>query len=789
MIAVSDEYKTAVTKSNRRWTAKAQIDFSDYNIDNSITSTINHPDRSSVGDQMADGVETPAYKFWTWSHFEWGQHLRDPNAEDEQGGLSQYLSNSSNDFDNWAPDGFGSPLSGFGNLGFAGFNKYPSFRLNFAARTVVSLKVVFDDKLLEWAEEFDVNVYTDDYDTPEHTENITGNTSYKWETTIAAIFLVTGIEVVVKKWNKPDSKAKIMELFTSLQIKYSADMIKGISLIEETESDASDSPIENVVSNSIILKLFNLNNKFDNDNLSSVLYGNVTKNRRIKAWTWLNDLIDDLIPWGTFYADQWKIDNENMSAEVSGKDLLFLMDEAEYTEDQFITPGIDQNFTYTTNADFSTFTLDNIIVENDSLVFQGSAIECDESYSSLYGFGQYGFGFIGFSGPTFCGSAIKAINYNYTPGVSVTLSLSYNGTVLTNSQILWYINWKEEEEWYLFDGEFTFTPENISDTTQTVYIKAFMITNNVVNPLTIEDISITLSEKITLYSLAAKIIQDYDDQTNLIEGNYIIDQSYGDYEIPHAFFAPQSYRSCLKKIVGAAGGRAYVRRDGFLILQTLQIIGDTVKEYDYDNIKKLTQPVKPFTLYNRVTTYIYEYILADAAEEVAKINISIEDTEVQEMIIQFEKFPVESGTFSYNGLPVGVTVTDSIEYTWGVWLELTNASGGDEEFELSIEAEVYELIGNRYYQEDDTDSIRRNGIIELPIRNYLIQSMSQAVAITGTIIDSFKTQRRNFEADVIFDPSLLLGDTVTINGTKYLVNKSRLAYNINEIKHVLEGKR
>ena len=790
MITVSDDYKAQIIKPVRRFTVKGSIDYSDYNIDNSITTTINKPDRLSLGDQMADGIEEPVYKFWSWGNFEWGQHLRDPESELEQGGLSFNLCDINNNFSVYMPQGFGDPNGGFGVTGFIVYQNYPSFRINFVERTVTSLKAVFDSKLNEYAVDFDVNIYTDDYDVPDHTENITGNTSYRWTKDITAVLLSTAIEIVVKKWSHNLSKAKVIEIFTSLQLKYDASNIKSITVIEETESDSCNSPVGNVVSNSININLFNLNNKFDNDNLLSVLYGNVIKNRRLKFSTWLNNLIDDDIPLGTFYADQWKINNEKMSAEVSGKDVLFLMSESEYKNDQFITPGVDQNFVYDEDAEFATFTLDNVLSDEDSLIFQGGAVQCFETYEAQSGFGQAGFGSVfGFSGPIYCGTLQKEITYNYVPGTSITLTLAIIKQATTGSEILWYINYKTVEDWILFTDTITFTPENISILSQTFSIRGLMITGNLDDNFRITEIDITLNEKVTLYSLATKIIQDYDDETNLIEGKYIIDQEYANYEIPHAFFTPQSYRSVLKKIVEAAGGRAYQRRDGYIILEALQQIGTTVKEYTDSNIFELTQPVKPYTLYNRVTVLIYEYIIAAAAEDVANIPISILDTEVQTMTIRFEKFPVDATTVAYSGLPASVTITDETIYTWGVDIEITNASGADEDFELTIEAKVYELLGNRSYTLDDTTSIRKNGIIELPIDNYLIQSISQAQSICLSIINSFKVQRRIFQSSVVYDPALMLDDTVTINGTKYLVNKSKIEYNINNIVHTIEGRR
>ena len=93
MIETSDEYKIAVQAKTQKWTPSVTIDYSDYNIDNSIDAFNNDPDRLSDDRQMADGIESPTFEWWTWNNFRWGQHMRsESSTNNEKGSLSYRIS-------------------------------------------------------------------------------------------------------------------------------------------------------------------------------------------------------------------------------------------------------------------------------------------------------------------------------------------------------------------------------------------------------------------------------------------------------------------------------------------------------------------------------------------------------------------------------------------------------------------------------------------------------------------------------------------------------------------------
>ena len=235
MIAVSTDYLTKVESTTQRWIPSATIDFSDFNLDNSIQPTVNDRDITSDDAQLSDGKEHPSYRWWYWDSFQWGDHLRsEASTLNEKGALSQSISDDNGDFFEYI--GAISGLSAVAGLSAIASSAvtYPRFCITFSPRTVESLKAVFESELGQWATDFDI-IVTDTSGT-EHTTAVTGNTSFRYTVTITAVPNAVSVCVVVKSWSEANSKVKVMETFTSVQRAYSGSDIISFTVNEETES-------------------------------------------------------------------------------------------------------------------------------------------------------------------------------------------------------------------------------------------------------------------------------------------------------------------------------------------------------------------------------------------------------------------------------------------------------------------------------------------------------------------------------------------------------------------------
>lgn len=391
MIATSDYYKAHILDKVNKWKAKIVIDFSDYNIDNTIAVSNTFDAEGSFPEQIADGIKTPSYKYFSWANFEWGCHLMGTDTNYEHGAISSQISGADKTFPENKPAFYGTTFYGTEPSSlYSTFTPKPIFSVTFLERQITDLEVVFDDKLNEFAEEFDVRIYQGT--TLASTEVVTGNTGTTWTKTLSsAIDDVTRMDLVINKWSLAGTWARVLEFYTSLQKTYLEDDILSMSIVEESIAKRASTPIGNITSNSCEISLVNLDSQLDNDNEASPLQGNLIKNRRIMPYIGMDGDIDSVtgkqnyIEWGVYYSQQWTNDNYNMTAGCNGRDVIQLMDEAEFNESQFITEPADQNQNYTTTADFAAFTKFNTVAENDSLRFGGQPFVYESTAGTFYG--------------------------------------------------------------------------------------------------------------------------------------------------------------------------------------------------------------------------------------------------------------------------------------------------------------------------------------------------------------------------------------------------------------------
>lgn len=785
MIATSAEYKAQVEAPVTEWGITVKIDYSDYNIDNDIEAYQNDSDRTSDNAQMSDGIEFPTYQWMDWASFEWGQHLRSESVtENEKGGWTAKTSDpNTGDYPVFSGGFFGSSFAGSAYA--AKFNDCPRFIVSFLPRDVSELKVVFDSKLGQWAEDFDIEVYS--ADGLEYSESVTGNSSFKYETNITTVRLAQNVEVIVKKWSLPGAKAKVIEMFTSVSETYDTDDIEGISILEEAQADNTESPIGNFTANQMTGTLLNWNNRFDVDNENSPLFGKVIKNRRVSPFFQLGSLADSL-PGGVFYTTDWEVKENELTASFNAQDLASLMGQSEYDQNSFITPGSDHTFTYTTTADFDLWTKENVLSLSDQLIFQGSSLQCGsgEQATTFYGHAFAGSAFS--TNKLYCGTADRIISFNYVPGCSVKLSFSANDKRPAGTNVRYFVSDDDGVTFSeIMNGGYIFTPTDITDTTQEITFRVLFESQSLTANPSVQDIEVTIAESVTLYSLATLVIEDFDNETNLVQGNYTIDQLLGEIEIDNAFFAPKTHRAAIKAICEAGGANAYIGRDGGINIEVLQGVDSIVKYYTEDNYAKKVNRSNDQELYNRVTVLTNPLEKAATTSEIAKVKVEILDGDTQEVTVKYTTVPSEYNNL--DALPSGVTVTSGEYFTWGARLTLSNASGSDQDFDLVLNGYPYSVTGQRRIQIDNTENIRRNGVIELVIDNELIQSESQAQFVAEQLIDSFGTQKRAIDIQVVPDPSMVVGDSISVDDRSFRIRKNELQYKRGTISQKIGGRR
>jgi len=788
VINTTEYYQDNVTNRVTKWIPRVVIDYSDYNIDNTISVSNTFDGEGSFPDQIADGIKTPTFKYFTWADFEWGCHLMGDDDQYEHGAISQQISGADKTFPENKPAFYGTTFySTEPSSLLSVYIPKPTFSVTFSERTVNSLEVIFDDKLVQYAEEFDVQIYQGD--TLASTENVTGNTGTTWRKTLSSsIDDVTRLDLIINKWSVAETWARVVEFYTSVQETYDSGDILSFSVSEESAPDKATTPIGNVTANTCDIELVNRNSLFDNDNEDSPLQGNLVKNRRLMPYIGLDGDLDETgkqtyIPLGVFYSQNWNNNNYQLTASVDGRDIVQLMDENEYKKSQFISAPADQDEEWTTTADFDAFTKFNVISANNELQFAGGRYLYESTVNDLYGnTGFYGQTIL--SGNFYYGYAYKTFTYTWTEGSSVKFALEKNETKTAADRINYYLS---------FDGGTTYT--QIIDTltyypatagsTQTVYIKVEFITPSGSTALSVQDISLTISGYVSLLSLATKVLNDFDDETKILEGNYEINTELGDINIPNAYIEPQSYLDAMRMICQAGAARAFSARSGKFIIERVDKLADYELSRDNTSYFNAENKSNSQELINRVTVKVNPLTRASSDEVIAELSETAAASSVKTYTIFFETDPSDGVSFEI--LDSGVSVTDSTIYTWGAEVEVTNSNGTETDFTLTVEGRPYTVNGAFEVQLDDSESTRRNGVQELIIDNPLIQIEEQADDIAELLISSYSNQKRLVSADIVPDPALEISDGIAIDSKGYKVYNQEIEYSDSGLSHTLQG--
>lgn len=347
MYPVSADFHNKMKADRRQVIAKAQIDYTDPYMDQSVEVEANENANASYPLQTADNVETPGKK---WASLDgtcmpgddWWPAPGDP----KRGQMG------------W----WGNTLAGTGG---AFSSPYPTLTITHLPRPARSLKAVGDNMRQEYPVDFDINLYAEN-GTLLKTITVTGNNSIAWSQPLDPWVLdVAKQELVVKKWSHAGRQVKILEFFTSIQETYLSGDLVSLKLLEEREASQGSLPVGNISANEIVLALNNEDGKFDVDNEMSPLANLLKANRRIRVWlgseVQIPEEIEEDFSGGTHH-----------QTATDGDDLILAQHQVPTTD------PTEVSHTEETESDWDNGVLTNIKVEENSIkLVSTTAIKLD----------------------------------------------------------------------------------------------------------------------------------------------------------------------------------------------------------------------------------------------------------------------------------------------------------------------------------------------------------------------------------------------------------------------------
>jgi len=300
-----------------------------------------------------------------------------------------------------------------------------------------------------------------------------------------------------------------------------------------------------------------------------------------------------------------------------------------------------------------------------------------------------------------------------------------------------------------------------------LYVKLIFCTiSGATNP-TVNSIIWLIEQSTSLYTIATQILADGLASANVA---WNIDTELTKYLIPYGWVDVMSHREAIGLVAEAAGGVAYQDRYGIVRVEagnylqretSLPSVATITKSKTY----KSTSPVS--TVKNRIQIQTFPYA-EDASQTVWAMNGTtiINNGETKTFDVKYTDWDaVVDGVASITSSPAGATISTETHYSTGAHLVVTGSANGQSITALSITGKPLVVVGAQLVEKTDGGSIRRNGDKTLSIMdNKLIQSATLAEEIAEAIIASTAQEARDVVKEWRGDPTLELGDKVTVDG-------------------------
>jgi len=209
--------------------------------------------------------------------------------------------------------------------------------VEFAPRAVLSLAVVGGNVVGEYPVDFIITLF--DGATQVHYEQVIGNDEVEWYKDISTeeINSVTKMILQVTTWSHPNQVAKIAEFYTSVKATYDGDDIVSLGVLSERVLGDGTLPVGNISANEMDLELQNINiggvdDPLFPDNPDSPLAHFIKMNRKITPYIGftLPSGVDELVKLGTFWSEDWDVNEQSATVTVSARDRMELLRKAQY---------------------------------------------------------------------------------------------------------------------------------------------------------------------------------------------------------------------------------------------------------------------------------------------------------------------------------------------------------------------------------------------------------------------------------------------------------------------------
>ena len=201
------------------------------------------------------------------------------------------------------------------------FATAPWIEISFVKRPIISWVVLGDEKRQEYPVDFILQYKRDGNIV--YTDIVTENRQTQVRLT-PQLEDITSIRLTISKWSKANACAKILKFYDRMMERYEGDAIEMFEVSEEM--GAADGNY-NIVSDTMTINIFNKDRKFDKGYLRSLM---ILDRKLMPSIGIETNGVIKYQPLGTFYSEEWKIDQDSQWVKCSAVDRLMRLQKKTY---------------------------------------------------------------------------------------------------------------------------------------------------------------------------------------------------------------------------------------------------------------------------------------------------------------------------------------------------------------------------------------------------------------------------------------------------------------------------
>lgn len=282
-----------------------------------------------------------------------------------------------------------------------------------------------------------------------------------------------------------------------------------------------------------------------------------------------------------------------------------------------------------------------------------------------------------------------------------------------------------------------------------------------------------------------------DAELSVTDYNIDIVLGTGNYIVPFGWIDKQSHRSALELLARGSGASVYVDRNGIIQIDSIEFLARTnrtpVKTFTRsDYTDKDNQPIYA-NLANEVVIRTQPHVARVAGvvyETPAGDPQTIPPNRTQTFTVFYNETPVINAVVSFVIVIPGVSITNTVIYSWGADVTVENTTNSTQSLQFQINGQVLDIGGGREVTFRDQASVNNNGLYSLEYDGGLfLQDTNLAQTISDILVRSFSNPQRDLT--ITFepggDPSLELNDMISVTDRyttqSYNIVNTQLQYN------------